>query len=170
MAFLLTLLFETSLGGTRVHKKPEDVSLLTVHGAFSRDRSWRASKFAMRVRAAYSTAFLHGTKTLSKKTLRNQTALLFFSMNDFGKNPHAVALGKLGGSSGGRPSSERKKAACKRNGSLGGRPRKNQETDSGKKPVTKWSEIQEAAAKYRMQDLEHQKSELQTKSNKRIRI
>lgn len=40
-----------------------------------------------------------------------------------GKNPNAVALGRLGGS----VSSEKKQKAVKENGKLGGRPRKIKE-------------------------------------------
>jgi hypothetical protein len=40
------------------------------------------------------------------------------------KNPHAIALGKLGGKIGGKSHSRAKLAAAKRNGKLGGRPRK----------------------------------------------
>lgn len=40
------------------------------------------------------------------------------------KNPHAVALGRLGGKLGGRVKSEAKTRAAQENGKLGGRPRK----------------------------------------------
>lgn len=40
------------------------------------------------------------------------------------KNPHAVALGRLGGKVGGRVKSEAKTRAAQENGRLGGRPRK----------------------------------------------
>jgi len=40
------------------------------------------------------------------------------------KNPHAVALGRLGGKVGGRVKSEAKTRAAHENGKLGGRPRK----------------------------------------------
>ena len=41
------------------------------------------------------------------------------------KNPHAVALGRLGGSANrGKKASPMKAAAAKRNGKKGGRPRK----------------------------------------------
>ena len=41
------------------------------------------------------------------------------------KNPHAVALGKIGGKIGGKSKSKLKSAASRRNGKLGGRPKKN---------------------------------------------
>jgi len=40
------------------------------------------------------------------------------------KNPHAVALGRLGGKAGGKSRSPAKGAASRENGKLGGRPRK----------------------------------------------
>jgi len=40
------------------------------------------------------------------------------------KNPHAVALGRLGGLV--KSSTEKQKAAARRNGRLGGRPRKQE--------------------------------------------
>lgn len=40
------------------------------------------------------------------------------------KNPHAVALGRLGGTIGGRSTSPAKRRAARRNGKLGGRPKK----------------------------------------------
>ena len=42
------------------------------------------------------------------------------------KNPHAVALGRLGGKAGGKSRSAAKARAVRENGRLGGRPRKNQ--------------------------------------------
>jgi len=41
------------------------------------------------------------------------------------KNPHAVALGRLGGQVGGKVTSEAKAAAARENGKRGGRPRKD---------------------------------------------
>lgn len=41
-----------------------------------------------------------------------------------GKNPHAVALGRLGGLVGGKSTSEEKAAAARTNGKKGGRPKK----------------------------------------------
>ena len=49
------------------------------------------------------------------------------------KNPHAVALGRLGGLAGrGQPATLRKAEAARRNGKLGGRPRH----DADKTPTT----------------------------------
>ena len=44
-------------------------------------------------------------------------------MPTLSKNPHAVALGRLGGVKGGRVKSERKTKAARRNGLRGGRPK-----------------------------------------------
>lgn len=45
------------------------------------------------------------------------------------KNPHAVALGRLGGASGrGKPASDAKAEAARANGKLGGRPKKKKPT------------------------------------------
>ena len=44
-------------------------------------------------------------------------------MNEQHKNPHAVALGKIGGKRGGKSKSTAKAAAARRNGKLGGRPK-----------------------------------------------
>jgi len=41
-----------------------------------------------------------------------------------GKNPHAVALGKLGGLKGGKARTPKKLAAARVNGKNGGRPKK----------------------------------------------
>ena len=49
------------------------------------------------------------------------------------KNPHAVALGRLGGLKGGRSTSAAKQAAVRENGKLGGRPRKSTIPRAGKK-------------------------------------
>jgi hypothetical protein len=40
------------------------------------------------------------------------------------KNPHAVALGRLGGQIGGKATSPKKARAARANGTKGGRPRK----------------------------------------------
>jgi len=40
------------------------------------------------------------------------------------KNPHAVALGRLGGLAGGKVTSDAKATAARENGKKGGRPRK----------------------------------------------
>jgi hypothetical protein len=40
------------------------------------------------------------------------------------KNPHAVALGRLGGRVGGKSTSEAKAEAARANGAKGGRPKK----------------------------------------------
>ena len=45
-------------------------------------------------------------------------------MQNESKNPHAVALGKLGGIKGGKSTSDAKRAASKANGKKGGRPKK----------------------------------------------
>ncbi len=49
------------------------------------------------------------------------------------KNPHAVALGRLGGRKGGRAKTATKTAAVKLNGKLGGRPRKSVNWDKPRK-------------------------------------
>lgn len=46
-------------------------------------------------------------------------------MNENKKNPHAVALGKLGGFASGKVWTKAKIAASRKNGKKGGRPRKN---------------------------------------------
>ena len=51
---------------------------------------------------------------MSKKKPAKQTPVL--------KNPHAVAMGRLGGLVGGLATSRRKKLAARENGKLGGRP------------------------------------------------
>lgn len=43
-------------------------------------------------------------------------------------NPHASALGRLGGRVGGKSTSIKKQAAARANGALGGRPRKKKKT------------------------------------------
>lgn len=43
--------------------------------------------------------------------------------DDLAKNPHAVALGSLGGKAGGISTSKKKAAAARRNGKKGGRPK-----------------------------------------------
>ncbi len=49
-------------------------------------------------------------------------------MNDTKKNPHAVALGRLGGLAGAGVTTPKKARAAKRNGKLGGRPKHRTDT------------------------------------------
>ena len=44
------------------------------------------------------------------------------------KNPHAVALGRLGGLKGGKSTSAKKGRTARANGKLGGRPKKDRLT------------------------------------------
>ena len=57
------------------------------------------------------------------------------------KNPHAVALGRVGGSVGGTSRSDAKIKASKLNGRLGGRPKKKmariKESDAGLRAMRK---------------------------------
>lgn len=54
--------------------------------------------------------------------------------NKNSKNPHAVALGKLGGKIGGLARTSSKTMAARRNGVLGGRPKMHKNT-SDKGPL-----------------------------------
>jgi DNA-binding transcriptional regulator YiaG len=57
-----------------------------------------------------------------------------FGIIDEMKNPHAVALGRKGGESGGRSTSEAKREAARANGQRGGRPKKQSPVKGRRKP------------------------------------
>lgn len=53
-------------------------------------------------------------------------------MNERKSNPHAVALGKLGGRVGGKASTPAKRKASRNNGRLGGRPKRAMRVVAGR--------------------------------------